>query len=123
MARGGYRPGSGPKKGAKYRPRKTTAEGAAKARPPKTETPPEVPADIEAEAKLENKDPLTYMLDVMNSPGAEKERRDRMAIAAAPFVHSRKGEGKGKKEEKADRAKQAGAGKFAPSKPPLALVK
>lgn len=123
MARGGYRPGSGPKKGAKYRPRTRKADGPAKKRPTKAKKTPEVQPDIAAEAKMENKDPLTYMLDVMNNTDAGAERRDRMAIAAAPFVHARQGEGKGKKTEKADRAKQAASGKFAPSKPPIALVK
>jgi phage terminase small subunit len=59
----------------------------------------------------------------MNNSSADMEMRARMATAAAPYVHPRKGEGAGKKEDKQDRAKQAGAGKFAPSKPPLALVK
>lgn len=46
-----------------------------------------------------------------------------MAIAAAPFVHPRIADGKGKKEEKENKAKKAGAGRFAPGKPPIALVK
>ena len=33
------------------------------------------------------------------------------------------GEGAGKKEEKSERAKQAGAGKFAAGRPPLSVVK
>jgi hypothetical protein len=45
-----------------------------------------------------------------------------MAIAAAPFCHVRKGEGAGKKEEKADRAKAAGSGKFASRPMPLKLT-
>ncbi len=87
----------------------------------------ELSADLsdaeKADAKTENLDPLTYMLKVMNDDGAEKDRRDRMAIAAAPFCHARKGEGKGKKDERDDRARAAGSGKFAPSRAPLALVK
>ena len=39
-----------------------------------------------AEAK---KLPLAYMLDVMNDSEADATRRDRMAIAAAPFMHDR----------------------------------
>ncbi|RFC66583.1 hypothetical protein DYI37_03195 [Fulvimarina endophytica] len=31
--------------------------------------------------------PLEYMLKVMRSEAADGERRDRMAIAAAPYVH------------------------------------
>ncbi|MFA6336145.1 MAG: hypothetical protein WCX48_11470, partial [Bacteroidales bacterium] len=56
-------------------------------------------------------------------PKENKELRARMAVAAAPFIHARKGEGVGKKEEKSDKAKNAGAGKFAPGRPPIALVK
>lgn len=110
MARGGYRPNSGPKKGAKYN---KSGEKTVKS---------DIPADIQDEAAAENLDPLSYMLKVMNDPNAEKERRDRMAVAAAPFCHSRKGEGQGKKQEKDDRAKAAGSGRFASSAPPRLVV-
>ena len=124
MARGGYRPGAGRPKGAKTKnPKKAAVCSVATKKPKRQEAPPVVPDDVTTEAEAQNLDPLTYMLKIMNDDKAEKERRDRMAIAAAPFVHSRKGEGKGKKEQKADRAKAAGSGKFAPAKPPLALVK
>jgi len=115
MGRGGYRPGAGRKKGSK-------ASGAPKTvvRVPKC---PKVPEDIEQDAAKENLDPLTYMLKVMNTPGEPNDRRDRMAIAAAPFVHARKGEGKGKKNEREENAKRAGQGKFAPAKAPLRMVK
>jgi len=73
--------------------------------------------------EAENLDPLGYMLKVMNDPQAEKDRRDKMAIAAAPFIHARKGEGAGKKQEREERAKAAGSGKFAPGKVPLKVVK
>ena len=74
-------------------------------------------------AEAESLEPLAYMLKVMNDPEAAKDRRDRMAIAAAPFVHSRKGEGQGKKEDRDEKAKQAGAGKFQSGRPPLKVVK
>lgn len=115
MARGGYRPGSGPAKGTKYKKKGETRKKAVKK--------DEIPDDIREEAALLNKTPLQHMLDVMNDHSATPERRDRMAVAAAPFVHPRKGEGAGKKDEKADRAKQAGAGKFAAGAAPLKLVK
>lgn len=41
----------------------------------------------------------------------------RAAIAAVQYTHMKKGDG-GKKEEQADKAKKAGAGKFASSAPP-----
>ena len=118
MARGGYRPNSGPKKGTKY-----------KKKGDKTVTPKRkkkgIPADIVAEAKAANLDPLAYMLKVMNDETeTDKARRDRMATAAAPYCHPRKGEGQGKKQDKDDRAKAAaGSGKFRPSAPPLKRVK
>ena len=112
MARGGYRPNSGPKKGTKYKKRTTAAV--------KT---PKIPQDIIDEAKAEDLEPLEYMLKVMNDPKAAEDRRDRMAIASAPFVHSRKGEGQGKKEDRDEKAKQAGAGKFQSGRPPLKVVK
>lgn len=86
----------------------------------------ELAAEVNGDKPLENPErlePLDYMLGVMNDSTADKDRRDRMAIAAAPFVHPRIAEGKGKKEEKESKAKNAGKGKFAPGRPPLALVK
>lgn len=79
--------------------------------------------DEKQEAATENLTPLDYMLKVMNDPNADKDRRDKMAVAAAPFMHPRQGEGKGKKEDKADRAKEAGKGRFSASPPPLKVVK
>ena len=75
------------------------------------------------DATAENLTPLEYMLKVMNDTAAEKDRRDRMAIACAPYLHARAGEGQGKKDEKADRAAKAGSGKFAAGQAPLKVVK
>ncbi len=66
------------------------------------------------------------MLDVVNDPTAAVERRDRMAIAAAPFVHA-KGEGEvpGKKARQALEAQEAQTsedGRFAPAPPPTAAL-
>ena len=68
-------------------------------------------------------DPLAYMLQVMNDETEDHDMRARMAIAAAPYIHARAGESAGKKQEKADRAKKAGAGKFAQGKAPLQVVR
>lgn len=74
MARGGYRPGAG-------RPKKSATKKA-----------------VRKEARSLGMTPLEYMLNVMNNPAEDPTRRDRMAIAAAPFVHS-KAEGiRGKRE-------------------------
>ena len=86
----------------------------------------ELAAEVGGDKKPENSDrlePLDYMLAVMNDQTADKERRDRMAIAAAPFRHARIAEGKGKKQEKDEKAAAAAKGRFSAGKPPLALVK
>jgi hypothetical protein len=60
---------------------------------------------------LEGLTPLEYMLRVMNDPKAEALRRDRMAIAAAPYLHGRPAEAKpGKKEIATQEAFEAGDG-------------
>jgi hypothetical protein len=53
--------------------------------------------------------PLKYMLAVMNDSKADPLRRDKMAIAAAPYLHKRASES-GKKDAAADAAKDAGLG-------------
>lgn len=140
MARGGYRPGAGRPKmteAEKAERRALKAAGllpVAKKAPAKTEAPKKVakrvadrvvhqaqadapaagvPADIVDAAKLADMSPLDYMLQVMRTPGAEAARRDRMAIAAAPFVHARREPvGQGKREKADELAKAAGAGKY-----------
>ncbi len=58
MPRGGYRPGAGRPAGSKK------CDPAVAQRP------------------------LEYMLSVLNDDAAEVARRDRMAIAAAPYIHA-----------------------------------
>jgi hypothetical protein len=86
----------------------------------------ELAAEVNGDKPLENPErlePLDYMLGVMNDSTADKDRRDRMAIASAPFVHPRIAEGKGKKQEKDEKAAAAAKGRFSAGKPPIALVK
>jgi len=91
MARGGARPGAG-------RPRKGSLES----------TKP-VPPDIKQAARSAKVTPLEYMLAVMNDETAEAARRDRMAMAAAPYVHRRAAdEPIGKKERQLAEAEAAG---------------
>jgi len=100
---GGYRPGSGRPKGSKNRKNKS-----GQIVPKKSETP-----DNRDKSKLL---PLDYMLNVMNDPTASRSRRDRMAISAAKYIHPL-GD-RNKKLDRAERAKKAGAGKFATGKSP-----
>jgi phage terminase small subunit len=127
MPRGGSRPGAGRPKGAAAR-----AKNADKVPvPPVPKVAPKTIADDVAATAFvpnllaalgEGKTPLAYMLVVMNDDTAEKDRRDRMAVAAAPYVHAKQGES-GKKDAKQDAAKKAGAGKFAATPTPLRMVK
>ena len=102
MGHGGLRAGSGRPRGAKNK------------------NPQE---DIAASAAAENLTPLEFMLRIMRDPAEDPRRRLRMAISAAPYCHPKAGEAKGKKEQQSEKAKAAGSGKFAPSRPPLNLVK
>ena len=52
--------------------------------------------------------PLERLLAVMRDPSADPARRDRAAIAAAPYCHPRAAE-TGKKARKAEEAKRASA--------------
>jgi len=75
-----------------------------------------------ANAKKGDLSPLEYMLGVMNDPTADAGRRDRMAVAAAPFCHGKAADDQsGKKAQRQANAEQsASAGKFAaPSAPKL----
>ena len=45
--------------------------------------------EIVAEASKKGITPLEYMLQVLRDPSAKTERRDEMAKAAAPYMHSR----------------------------------
>ena len=101
--KGGYRPGAGRPRGSKNKKRTETI------------------SDIFAAAMAEDMTPLEYMLKVMNDPKCPVDRRDRMPISAAPFCHTRKGEG-GLKDERAERAARAASGKYAPGAPPLKVI-
>jgi len=68
--------------------------------------------------------PLDYMLAVMNDEGAIPERRDRMAIAAAPFVHAKPEPEKsaGARATAEQLAKDIGVGRFATPEAPKLVV-
>ena len=67
MPRGGARRGAGRKPG----------------------TPNRVTAELQAAVAASGETPLDYMLRVMRDPTMEHPRRDEMAKAAAPYVHSK----------------------------------
>jgi len=101
MARGGFRPGAG-------RPRKAKPGEAA-------------PAPVEnakAAAKAANMTPLEYMMKVMNDAETDKDRRDKMAIAAAPYVHAKQADAAGGKKDQRQKGAESVAGKFSARQPP-----
>ena len=107
MARGGYRPGAGRPKGSKGA---VVAAGESK-------------TAIKKAARKAGLSPLDYMLAVMNNPEADQNRRDRMAVAAAPFVHPRVADNRfGKRDEESAAADRAAVGKFAPPEAPKLVV-
>jgi len=106
MARGGYRPGAG-------RPKKSGGP-----------TKKELAQEAVREATSAGMTPLEYMLSVMNDRATDPDRRDKMAVAAAPYVHAKaEAEAKGKKEQRqANAEKSASGGRFAVPTAPKLIV-
>lgn len=57
--------------------------------------------------------PLEFLLSVMNDNALEDKLRLDAAKTAAQYVHPKKGESNGKKDDAADKLKSASAGKYA----------
>jgi hypothetical protein len=100
--KGGYKPGGGRPKGttklAQAVKTVLVPAGEAVGMPPSPDGNPRLT-------------PLEYMLGVINDPAADSARRDRLAIAAAPFVHERVADAVvGKKQKLQAEAVNAGAG-------------
>lgn len=108
---GGARPGAGRKK----KPATVLAPAAAK---PKASEVPAVLAGI----GLEGFDPRPALEQVAQGLIEVSAQQFKALTALLPYVHTKKGDG-GVKDERAERAKKAGAGKFGSAPPPLALVK
>jgi len=73
---------------------------------------------------LDEPDAKEFLEKLLLSKDVDQKTKIQIANILLPFQHARKGEGAGKKEGAADRAKAAGAGKFSASAPPkLAVVK
>lgn len=62
-------------------------------------------------------DPVEFLTKVMNEPAADLRLRIDAAKAMLPFKHQKLGEG-GKKDQKQEAAKKAGAGKYGSAAPP-----
>lgn len=98
-----------------------------KARPPRSADVGEAfeeatEAGFDLAQAMRHSDPKDFLLAVMNDFGSEAKLRVDAAKALMPFMHQRKGDA-GKKQDKQDAAKQAGAGRFGTGAPPLRAVK
>ena len=72
---------------------------------------PELSRAIVTGARSAGLTPLDYMLSVIRDPEAHTVRRDRLAVAAAPYCHPRVADQrKGAKDLKAEAANEAGDG-------------
>ena len=80
MPRGGYRPGAGRPRGSKTLAKLAKVIGSERQA-----------ADVEVLARRSGLTPLEYMLAIMRDETQDPERRLRMAIAKAPFVHAKPG--------------------------------
>lgn len=65
-----------------------------------------------------NQTPLEFLLTVMNDNAVADKLRLEAAKTAAQYVHPKKGESSGKKEEAEAKAKAAAAGRFGRREPP-----
>jgi len=104
MPKGGFRPAFG-----RGRPKGIKETQPRKPRTPRLPAPPVIEADPAAIAVInDGLTPLEYMLAVMRDPGADQTRRDRMAMACAPYCHPRMFDQRvGKKEVQKAKAKTA----------------
>ena len=82
------------------------------AAPPTTAIP-----TFDISSALMHSDPKAFLLAAMNDGALDPKLRLDAAKALMPFTHTKLGEG-GKKDQKQDAARKAGAGKFGSSEPP-----
>ena len=96
-------------------------QGAGR-KPAKVKLLPEIVEALEQKVSdLSQQTPLDFLLSVMRNPNVEEKLRIDAAKTAAQYCHLKKGDG-GIKEEKAEKAKKAGAGKFGAAAPPKLIV-
>jgi phage terminase small subunit len=67
------------------------------------------------------RDPLEFLLDVMQGVVTPTREQLRAAVAATQYKHPKKGDA-GKKEGASEMAKAVGAGKFAAAQPPKLIA-
>lgn len=67
-------------------------------------------------------DPRAFLTELMNADQADLRMRLEAAKTLMPYVHGKVAD-QGKKEQKADAAKEAGKGKYSQGRAPLTVVK
>lgn len=82
---------------------------------------PKAPEEKATIAATGDQTPLEFLLSVMRDNTIEDRLRIDAAKTAAQYCHLKKGDG-GIKEEKAEKAKKAGSGKFGAAAPPKLIV-
>jgi len=93
-------------------------KAAAKTQPA---TPAEPRPTFDINAAMMHSDPRAFLLAAMNDQELDPRLRIDAAKALMPFTHTKLGEG-GKKDQKNEAAKKAGAGRFASAAPPTLVV-
>ena len=89
--------------------------GKVKPESPENEQPEEL-------SLTETDDPRAFLTELMNADGADLRMRLEAAKTLMPYVHGKVAD-QGKKEQKAEAAKQVGKGRYSQGKPPLSVVK
>lgn len=85
--------------------------------------PEAMPANEVVEVELSTTDdPREFLTELMNADGADLRMRLEAAKTLMPYVHGKVAD-QGKKDQRAEAAKQAGKGRYAQGKPPLSVVK
>lgn len=115
---GGARPNTGGRRpGAGRKPKPAVLIEAA---PIETDPPvePETPGPFVAQG---GGDPLALLLDIAFGRIEANANQVRAAVAAVQYTHTKRGDG-GKKEEAAEKAKKASAGRFAARSAPKLIV-
>jgi hypothetical protein len=75
---------------------------------------PRLPQDVATAAEMRGLSPLAYMLRVLRDPKASQQRRDRMAVIAARYIHRRPADhAVGKKQALLEAAWEAGGDEWA----------
>jgi phage terminase small subunit len=121
--RAGYSAATAAQAGARLVKDKDVAAhiGAHKKAPPskvpQAAPPPAPKPTFDINAALMHSDPRAFLLAAMNDQELDARLRIDAAKALMPFTHSKLGEG-GKKDQKQDAARKAGAGKYGSAEPP-----